>query len=331
MRRVFVAGTLMMLGSSVYADPDFLYSRAGGQAYYDWRQDITWLADANYAQTSNYDPDGHLTHADAGVFIASLNNFSLLGQNTWRFPQWIDLGIGWKWCGGDRGSNVDTRSGEMAFLFYDILRLDADLDCAGGAVEPHGLNTYAGAGAPFINIEDARDEAYWYEQLFDPDPSRAWVLHFEYGAQHADGTTSPEPVWPVLDGDPLYVAGDELPDDIQITVEPFDPTATGQVEVIILSYSTWNGAPFQFEPTDVDLSQVRFGPDRAMPNGSPVFEDVNGDLLNDLRTQFDIQETGFVCEDTEGTLYGDTYADDDFASLVSMAYVGCDGGGGCHP
>jgi len=38
-----------------------LLERLGGLAYYDTEADLTWLADANYAQTSGYDADGLMT------------------------------------------------------------------------------------------------------------------------------------------------------------------------------------------------------------------------------------------------------------------------------
>ncbi len=46
------------------------------EAYYDTVLDITWLADANYAQTSGYDADGMMDYR-----LASL------GFSNWRLPR----------------------------------------------------------------------------------------------------------------------------------------------------------------------------------------------------------------------------------------------------
>ncbi len=43
------------------------------QAYYDDAQLITWLADANAAQTSGYDGDGAMNWTSAQAWITSLN------------------------------------------------------------------------------------------------------------------------------------------------------------------------------------------------------------------------------------------------------------------
>lgn len=51
-----VAGlALLAAGTSAQAA---LLSRAGGQAVYDTDLDLTWVADANLAQTSGYDSEG---------------------------------------------------------------------------------------------------------------------------------------------------------------------------------------------------------------------------------------------------------------------------------
>lgn len=57
------------------------------EAYYDTDLNITWLADANYAQTSGYDADGWMSWPDANAWAASLAFTD--GVNTydnWRLP-----------------------------------------------------------------------------------------------------------------------------------------------------------------------------------------------------------------------------------------------------
>ena len=50
-----------------------LVERLGGKAIYDDVADLTWLQDANYAQTSGYDADGRMNWVQAKAWAGSLN------------------------------------------------------------------------------------------------------------------------------------------------------------------------------------------------------------------------------------------------------------------
>lgn len=111
----------LLLGSAANAA---LLSRNGGYAYYDNVLDVTWLADANYAQTSGYDVDGRMSWADAQTWIGTLNSANNLGVNDWRLPTTTDTGIpgcNFAYFGTDCGYNVDLSTGEMAHMFYSTL------------------------------------------------------------------------------------------------------------------------------------------------------------------------------------------------------------------
>ena len=58
-----------------------LIERLGGLAYYDDVADLTWLADANAAQTSGFDSDGRMNWVDANSWAAGLN---VGGVDGWR-------------------------------------------------------------------------------------------------------------------------------------------------------------------------------------------------------------------------------------------------------
>ncbi len=63
-----------------------LVSRLGGLAYYDTVLNITWLQDANYANTTGYGPadfEGKMDWADANAWAAGL---SIAGVGGWRLP-----------------------------------------------------------------------------------------------------------------------------------------------------------------------------------------------------------------------------------------------------
>ncbi len=308
---------------------EFLYERAGGAAIYDWHQDITWLQDANYAASSGYDSDGRLPYNSALIFIDYLNAIQHLGITSWRLPVMnyvTNNGQGtFGYCGTDKGHNVDPASGELAFLYYEHLKLQSKFDCNGQPQTPHGV-TYSG---PFININNNETQAYLYSTEYSPDPSRIWVLHFEYGGQHADGKLGASPIWPVFSGDLLYQPGDPLPAAIGLNVLPWsaaneiDPAADTLLPVAMMGTPT-------FDASQIDLGTVRFGPGKAMTTGAYQISDRNGDSYTDMAVFFPQQDTGIACGDTEVSVYGETYAGDTFTATDAITTVNCDTGG-CHP
>jgi len=96
----------LMLASGAEAA---LVERLGGKAIYDDVADLTWLQDANYAQTSGYDADGVMTWGRANLWAGSLN---IDGVTGWRLPGGPMLGY--------PGSYNQTAS-EMGNLFYTVL------------------------------------------------------------------------------------------------------------------------------------------------------------------------------------------------------------------
>jgi len=59
----------------------------GGGLIYDTDYNITWLADANYAMTSNYDPDGLMSWGQAMTWADQLEYG---GYDDWRLPTALD-------------------------------------------------------------------------------------------------------------------------------------------------------------------------------------------------------------------------------------------------
>jgi hypothetical protein len=308
---------------------EFLFERAGGAAVYDWHQDITWLQDANYAATSGYDLDGRLRYADTLIYIDYLNASQFLGVTSWRMPVMnyvTNNGEGtFGYCGTDKGHNVDPASGELAFLYYEHLKLQSKFDCNGQPQTPHGV-TYSG---PFININNIETQAYSYSTDYSPDPARAWAFHFEYGGQHADGKLSASPVWPVFSGDLLYQPGDALPADISMDVLPWnaaneiDPASEASLPVTMMGTAV-------FDAGQIDLGTVRFGAGKAMTTGNYLISDYNGDTYPDLAVFFPQQDTGIACGDNEVSVYGESYTGETFTATDSITTVECDTNG-CHP
>ena len=59
-----------------------LWDRGGGLIYDDVLN-ITWLKDANYAQTSGYDADGRMNWSAANAWAAGLSYFDSVRNVTW--------------------------------------------------------------------------------------------------------------------------------------------------------------------------------------------------------------------------------------------------------
>lgn len=75
---------LAILSFNVHAA---LVERLGGLAYYETDANLTWLADANLAQSSGYDADGFMSWADANTWAANSN---INGALNWRLPNTLE-------------------------------------------------------------------------------------------------------------------------------------------------------------------------------------------------------------------------------------------------
>ncbi|MCP3670651.1 MAG: DUF1566 domain-containing protein [Gammaproteobacteria bacterium] len=84
-----------------------LYDRGNGMIYDDVL-DITWLQDANYAQTSGYYADGRMTWADANTWAGQL---SYGGYDDWRLAS----------AGNAPVSGYNVTTGELGHMFYNNL------------------------------------------------------------------------------------------------------------------------------------------------------------------------------------------------------------------
>ena len=204
-------GSLVLCLATVPVDAA-LHSRLSGQAYYDDVLDVTWVADANLAQTSGHDADGLMTWDAAQAWIASLNAASHLGATGWRLPTVTDTGTpgcNFGFSGTDCGFNVDLATGEMANLFFGTLGNLAAADATG---VPTGCETSAPAYCltnigPFSNLDPV---SYWYGTA--NTPSDAWYMNFLPGVQSIAAKGSLARAWAVRDGDiaPTVPAGPSL-------------------------------------------------------------------------------------------------------------------------
>ena len=231
---------LLFSATGVYAE---LHDRGGGMIYDDVLN-ITWLQDANYAQTSGYDADGRMTWAETMEWVEQL---TYGGFDDWKLPQTLPINgseydfIGFNPNGSkDRGYNVSapgsvysgSTASQMAYMYYNSLDNLARVDINGSYPQPNwGLKN----SAPFINIQSIQSIGYWSstdcsftpETAFTFDFSDGWQFNYykEYSTLYA---------WPVRDGDvmPLVeydIIGREYFPGITIGTTTFGAMFAGKV------------------------------------------------------------------------------------------------------
>ncbi|MGA9165549.1 MAG: PEP-CTERM sorting domain-containing protein [Thiobacillus sp.] len=173
-----------------------LHDRGGGLIYDDVL-DITWLADANYAQTSGYDADG-LTNGGWAMNLVYHDVIRNVDYADWRLPETAYIeGAPWEpdpTCNG-LYSDFNCTGSEMGHLFY------VDLGGVAGTsiATTHNAATYS----LFSNIQPG---TYWSGTSV-PSASLLWAFDMDTGRQHTadavgDYITYPTHyAWAVRNGD----------------------------------------------------------------------------------------------------------------------------------
>ena len=122
-----------------------------------------------------------------------------------------------------------------------------------------------------------------------------------------------------LDSGSAYVFA--LATDVHIDIKPgnrrnvINPRSSGGVWVVILSDR-------EFDPLQVNIRTVRFGPDKAKAIRHRV-RDINRDGVADLMLRFKIRKTGIHCGDTKARLKAKTYFGERVVGSDSIKTVGC--------
>jgi len=204
-RIIIIMSLIVVFGLSSIANAT-LINRGGGLIYDDDLK-ITWLQDANYAQTSGYDSDGRMTWDDA---VAWADQLVYGGYDDWRLPQILPInGSSYDYIPAydgstDRGWNISapgssypgSTSSEMAYMFYVNLSNLAYYDTSGNYPQSGwGLQNTG----PFENLQS---HAYWSGLEYAPDPvHQAWYFYPHFGDQTNAGKLSLMYSWAVRDGD----------------------------------------------------------------------------------------------------------------------------------
>jgi len=140
---VFACAMLLFLGMAGISGATLL-DRSGGLIYDD-SLDITWLQDANLADTeafgvSGIEDSGTMTWDTANNWIAAMNAATYLGYANWRLPATP---------GNDSGSGVIE--GEMGHLYSDY---------GVHASNSGPFTNYPGSGAYWTSNEESSGSAY---------------------------------------------------------------------------------------------------------------------------------------------------------------------------
>jgi hypothetical protein len=157
--------------SWIISDAEAILIDWGGGLVYDDTQKITWLQDANYANTAGYDDiiygldtDGTMRWSDAMTWADGL---IYQGYNDWRLPTTDEVCYGPTPCA----------TSEMGYVYWvDGIR----------ATSP----------SPFFNV---RPGAYWSSTVFEG--SIPWYFPFSDGSQGIDSQNPRFYAWAVRDGD----------------------------------------------------------------------------------------------------------------------------------
>lgn len=190
------------------------------QAYYDDVLNITWMADANLADTNDFgvtgiNANGTMTWAKANEWIGAMNAANWLGTNDWRLPTVNPLnGSSFNYSTSsngstDRGYNQSEQGtayagstvSEMAHMFYNTLNnkgyCDPLLSTAFSCSGPQAGWGLSNAG-PFSNLQP---DVYWSGTTYASDPGIAWDFYFYSGGQYDVNKANAVYAWAVRPGD----------------------------------------------------------------------------------------------------------------------------------
>jgi hypothetical protein len=171
MKKKIISVALLSLLSTSLPSHAELFDRGGGLVY-DSDNNITWLADANYAKTSGFDADGRMTWSQANAWAA---NLTYDGYSDWRLPTT---------CFDCWPNNSD----EMNNLYKELGGISV------GSIYAHHNSQYG----LFQNIQPGY---YWTNKELPDDKSYAATYTFSFGFGLGWGKDDNYNAWAVRPGD----------------------------------------------------------------------------------------------------------------------------------
>jgi hypothetical protein len=201
-----------------------LHDRGGGLIYDDVLN-VTWLQDANYAETSGYDVDGRMTWNQAMTWA---NQLVYGGFDDWRLPtvepvNGVDFNPDYTFDGTtDTSYNITSPNSEMGYMFHVNLGNSSYYTPTGaisGCYISYPADTCLDNTGQFVNFELY---GYWSGTEYapppadlggsgviqtggDPQPSSeipsAWMFYMTAGNQYSLHKDFELQAWAVRDGD----------------------------------------------------------------------------------------------------------------------------------
>ncbi|MEI7466457.1 MAG: hypothetical protein WCJ87_14030 [Burkholderiales bacterium] len=200
-----------------------LVDRGGGMLY-DTVLNVTWLQDANYAKTSNYDADGRMTWTQANTWA---NNLNYGGYSSgWRLARNTPVNgtlAGWNYNDSFDGStdvsyNITSTFSELSYMYYVNLGLKGYYSTSGNPQSGWGIfgnGTYGGQNNVGL-VRNLQSYVYWSGTAYAPSPADlAWYFGANSGYQdnyvQSDGFFA----WAVRPGD-VTVAAVPVPGSVAL-------------------------------------------------------------------------------------------------------------------
>jgi hypothetical protein len=187
-----------------------LFDRGAGMIYDDVLN-VTWLQDANHANTISYvtagDRDvtttgGKMTWDEAAEWTAQLNYG---GYSDWRLPDvkpvnGTNFQINVSFDGStDFGEHIISPQSELSYMYFVNLNNDSVHDTSGNLLGCGSSDSCLTNTGLFNNLIP---DNYWFGVEVDPTPAFAWSFNTQHGIQTLfDGKPNEFYAWAVHDGD----------------------------------------------------------------------------------------------------------------------------------
>jgi hypothetical protein len=200
-----------------------LVDRGGGMLY-DTVLNVTWLQDANYAKTSNYDADGRMSWTQANTWA---NNLNYGGYSSgWRLARNTPVNgtaSGWNYdvtADGttDIGYNITSTFSELSYMYYVNLGLKGYYSASGAYQSDFGVfgNGTTGGQRDVGLVRNLQSDVYWSGTAYAPSPAGdAWLFGTNVGNQDVYGQSGGFFAWAVRPGD-VTVAAVPVPGSVAL-------------------------------------------------------------------------------------------------------------------
>jgi hypothetical protein len=192
----------------------------GGGLLYDNVLNVTWLQDANYANTSGYAAisGGLMDWNTANTWAANLSyhdSVRNVDYSDWRLASNTPVnGTSWNYnyrANGttDVGYNIKSPNSELAYMYYENLGLKGYVSATGNYQPDFGVpGAYYGGQADVAAkdggpvVKNLQSWAYWSGTAYAPNPTQdAWLFLTFNGDQGVDRQYYALAAWAVRPGD----------------------------------------------------------------------------------------------------------------------------------